>query len=119
MNELDDILAFLVDHVDGALVAAVGGMDGLLVEQHPAQGRDLSATTAELTDLISTARRAYATLQAGRVREVIVTAERMIGYVRVLDDDMFCIVAMNASGSIGKARLYAEQAAERIRQVFA
>lgn len=119
MNELDEILALLVDQVDGAQVAAVGGMDGLLVEQYPAQGRDLSATTAELTNLLTATRTAYSgTLDAGEIHEVIVTAEQVIGYTRLLGDDMFCLIVMNPGGNIGKARLYSEEAARRILEVF-
>lgn len=119
MNELDEILALLVDQVDGAQVAAVAGMDGLLVEQYPAQGRDLSATAAELTNLLSAARTAFATLQAGALEEVIVSAENAVGYVRLLPEEMFCVVVLSPDGNLGKARLYSEEAARRLREVFA
>lgn len=120
MEDLDSLLAFLVDHVDGAIVVAVGGMDGLLIAQHPAQGNDLSVMTAEKTKVLSFARQAYnSALGAGKLSEVIVVADRLIGYTRLLSDELFCLIVMNPMGNIGKARLYSEQAAVRILEVLA
>lgn len=120
MTELDEILGTLVDNVDGTLYAAVGGMDGLLIEQAPRTGEDLSAATAEVTNVLTYTRSAFGTtLDGGDIKELIVTAEKMVAYTRMLDDELFCIVIMNPAGNIGKARLYSEQAARQILEVFA
>ncbi len=119
MQELDQILAYLVDNVDGAMSAAVGGMDGLLIEQYPAQGQDLSLLAAEQTNILNNARSAYTQLQSGALNELIITAEKLIAYTRLLNDELFCVIVMNPAGNIGKARLYSEQAAKRILEVFA
>lgn len=117
--ELDDILESLVDDVDGALVAAVGGMDGLLVERYPDEGRDLHAATAEVTNLLNTAGTMLGEhLEGGAVSELVVTGERLVAYVRVLDADFFCTVVMNPSGNIGKARLFSERAGAKVMEVF-
>lgn len=118
--ELEDILAELVDSVDGALVAAVGGMDGLLVEQYPSAQRDLNAATAEVTNLLNTAATTLGDhLDGGAVQELVFTGERLIGYVRVLDPDFFCVLVMNPAGNVGKARLFSEQAGQRVLGAFA
>lgn len=120
MEDLDRLLGFLVDHVDGALSAAVGGMDGLLIAQYPSQGHDLSMMTAEQTKVLSHLRQLYiGVLAGGELSEVVVVASHLIGYIRLLSDELFCLVVMNPAGNIGKARLYSEQVSARILEVLA
>lgn len=119
MQELDTILAYLVDNVDGALSVAIGAMDGLLVEQYPQQGVDLSAMAAEETKIITTVQNAFSgALESGDIREIIITSEKLIGYTRVISEDLFCLLTMNPSGNIGKARLYVEQAIPKVLEVL-
>lgn len=119
MQELDELLPFLVDNVDGATVAAVGGMDGLLIEQYPQSERDLSATAAQLSNVITAARGTIQDgLEGGNVKELMITAEKAISYVRMLNQDLFCVIVMNPAGNIGKARLYTDQVADKILEVF-
>jgi len=115
MQEFDKILAQLVNNVDGARSAAVGGMDGLLIEQYPAQGEDLAALAAEQSNILNSTQSAYAsTLSSQGLREIIVVTDNLIGYTRLLSDELFCIIVMDAAGNIGKARIYTEQAAPQI-----
>ena len=119
MQDLDQILAYLVNHVDGALSAAVGGMDGLLIEQYSADERDLTAVAAEQTSLLSFSQAAYSkALEGGDLKEVIVSADEVVGYTRLLGDDLFCLVVLSASGNLGKARLYSDQVSGVIREVL-
>ncbi|MEM6429202.1 MAG: hypothetical protein AAF708_08180 [Deinococcota bacterium] len=119
MQELDQILAYLVDNIDGTLAAAVGGMDGLLIEQYPPQSDDLSAVTAEQTNVLNNTSLAYSeALSGGNLHEIIVTADNLVGYTRLLGEELFCLIVMEPKGNIGKARLYSEQAAKRILQVL-
>jgi predicted regulator of Ras-like GTPase activity (Roadblock/LC7/MglB family) len=119
MEDLDSVLGFLVDNVDGALSAAIGGMDGLLIAQYPVQGQDLTVIAAEKTRVLAQLRQAYnGALAGGKLGELIVVADRLIGYTRLLTDDLFCLIVMNPSGNIGKARLYSDRAAARILEVL-
>ncbi|HLR46422.1 MAG TPA: roadblock/LC7 domain-containing protein, partial [Deinococcales bacterium] len=53
MGELEDIMAALAEQVDGAVAAAIGGMDGLLIEQTGSVRQDLSGFIAEVTNVLS------------------------------------------------------------------
>jgi predicted regulator of Ras-like GTPase activity (Roadblock/LC7/MglB family) len=119
MTELDEILSLLVEQVDGALAAAVAGMDGLLVEQFPQDNTEMAGVAAELTNVLVSGRNAISNrLEGGPLRELILGCERRVGYVRVLDDDLFCLIVLGPEGNLGKARLYGAQAAERLKQVL-
>lgn len=119
MTELDEILALLVEQVDGAVAAAVAGMDGLLVEQYAPDGTDLTAVAAEFTNVLSSGHSAMADrLDGGELCELILGSERRTGYARILSDDLFCLIVLRAGGNLGKARLCSKQAAQRIAQVL-
>ncbi|MCA9837428.1 MAG: roadblock/LC7 domain-containing protein [Trueperaceae bacterium] len=119
MQDLDDFLTYLVSNIDGALAAVIGDADGLLIEQHPKDGEDLSVLTAQWTNVMTALEAVVASLKAGELKEVMITADRVMGYARNLNDELFCFVLMNPSGNIGKARLYSEQIAKRMLEVFA
>lgn len=115
MHELDDALSFLVKNVDGARFAAIGGMDGLMVEQYPRTIGDLSAFTAEFTNVVALLNKVVTgAAQAGALQEVMTTAEQAMYYARVLDSHLFLVLAMNPAGNFGKARLYSEQISPKI-----
>ncbi|MGL4609867.1 MAG: roadblock/LC7 domain-containing protein [Trueperaceae bacterium] len=119
MNDIDELLAYLVDNVDGALSAFVGSSDGLLIEQHPKQGQDMSSVTAQWTNVLTAMNSVATGLKAGGLEEAIMTTEKTIAYARLLSEDIFCVVLMNPSGNIGKARLYSQKLAKNLLEVFA
>ena len=119
MQELDDLLSYVINNVDGALFVALGAMDGLLVGQYPQEGQDLSAFTAEVTNVLNALTRLTTTdFEGGALKEVMATAERLISYARLLNDELFLVVVMNPSGNLGKARLYSEQLSPKILELF-
>ena len=120
MTELDEILAHLVEQVDGALAAAVSGMDGLLVEQYGHDDIDLAAAAAEITNVLAAGRNAMTRqLGDGGLQELVLGAQGRTGYVRLLGDDLFCLMLLGSEANLGKARLYTERAARKLAQVLA
>ncbi len=122
VQDLSELLSFVALNVDGAQCVALGGSDGLLVEQYPDQqsaGQPLSAFTAEMTNVLSALARLDATgLGGGRVKEVMVTADKAIHYTRRLNADFFLVVIMSPAGNLGKVRLYTEQVAPKMLELF-
>lgn len=120
MTELDEILAHLIEQVDGAVAAAVAGMDGLLVEQYSLDETELSPVAAEVTNVLASGKSAMERgLDGGNLLELILTSERTTAYVRLLGSDLFCLIVLAEGGNLGKARLYSEQAAEQLGKVLA
>lgn len=122
MTELDDILAALVGSVVGARSAAVCGMDGLLVECHPqaADASDaLSAAAAELTNVLASGAATFAWLDGGAVRELVLAGSDLTAYARLLDEQFFSLLLLDANADVDEARRCSEAAGARIRQVFA
>lgn len=118
MQDLSELLSFVALNVDGAQCVALGGSDGLLVEQYPESG-SLSAFTAEMTNVLAAlARLGTSGFDSGPVKEVMVTAEKTIHYTRRLNADFFLVVIMNPAGNLGKVRLYTEQVAPKMLELF-
>ncbi len=118
--ELDHILSNLVSNVDGANGAAIGGMDGLLVEQFCSEAKlDLSNIVAEHANLLRNASVAYSSsLEAGEVSEVLIISQKLIGYTKQITKDFFLTLALEPNGNIGKARLMTELALKSLREVL-
>lgn len=118
MMELDEILASLLEGVDGAVSAAVAGMDGLLVEQYPPDAADLTNVAAELANVLSYAAGVSPGLAGGELQELMLRYEERSVYVRFLASDLYCLVVLGEKGNFGKARLCAKQAAGNFEQVL-
>jgi uncharacterized protein len=118
--ELDNILSNLVSNVDGAIGAAIGGMDGLLVEQFSSEAKlDLSIIVAEHSNLLRNASIAYeGSLDAGNVSEVLIISQKLVGYTVQITSDFFLTLTLEPTGNIGKARLMSDLALKSLREVL-
>lgn len=120
MNALDEILAAMVNDIGGATAAAVGGVDGLIVEQYPADGLDLSGATAELTTVVTSVQSLFGDyLEAGAPSEVIVAGDALTAYVRLLNDEYFSLVLLDGAADLDAARTISDDAGRRILEAFA
>jgi predicted regulator of Ras-like GTPase activity (Roadblock/LC7/MglB family) len=119
VKDLDEILTHLVENVGGASGAFVGSSDGLLIEQYSLQGQDFSAVAAQWTNVLVALGNVAGSLKAGVLSEAMVTAENMVAYVRLINEEMFCAIIMNPSGDIDKARMLSGQVSQSLLEVFA
>lgn len=119
MSALDEILASLVEGIGGATAAAVGGVDGLIVDQYPEGELDLAGATAELTTVVTSVQNLFGDyLDAGDPNEVILTGERITAYVRLLNREYFSLVLLDPSGDLELARRRSREAGQRIIEAF-
>lgn len=115
MTELEEIMASLAEHVDGAVAAAVGGMDGLLVEQTGSGRPDLSGFIAELANVLAAGGTAMSErLDGNGLEELVLVSGSHLAYVRVLNRHLWCLLLLRPDGNLGKARLLSRQAAAGI-----
>ncbi|MBB6099310.1 putative regulator of Ras-like GTPase activity (Roadblock/LC7/MglB family) [Deinobacterium chartae] len=113
---MDTLLAQLVEEVEGALGAAVGATDGLLVEQHAKE--DLSAAVAEHANLLRSGNAAYSrTLGYGDVREIMLVSDQRLGFIRPVGNGLFLLLLLEPGGNLGKARLRSADAARRLEEL--
>lgn len=115
----ESLLQELLDRVEGAHAAAIGTLEGLLVEGVKRRRVDLEAAIAEHAALLRQAQSAYAhTLGTPRVHELLVGGNPVIGYARMLGEDLFLLLLLSPGANLGQARLQAGHLGENLREVM-
>lgn len=108
-------LTRLVTDVSGAWGAAIGGLDGLLVEEYAPTGTDMSLLVAEHAGLLRAVNVAYGgTLGGGEARELYLRGESLSVYLTPIGAEFFVLVALDGRSNLGQARLYARAAARAL-----
>ena len=107
-------LTKLVGDVDGALAAAIGGMDGLLVEGHSALDTNLDMLVAEHAGLLRAAGDAYDMVGGGKTRELYLRGENLSVFVCPINPRFFVLLALDGRSNLGQARLYTRAAARAL-----
>lgn len=118
MRELDEMLSYLIDNVDGAQLALIADSDGLLIEQYPANGKDLSEVTVQWTKVMTVIEAASKTVNGGHTKDLMISSEKMLAYARTLNESLFILVVMNSSGNFGLAKLYCKKIEKQILEIF-
>ncbi|WP_261663702.1 roadblock/LC7 domain-containing protein [Deinococcus sp. Marseille-Q6407] len=110
LNELTQ----LVRDVDGAWAAAIGGLDGLLVEGHSAAEVSLDLLVAEHAGLLRAASDAYAMVGGGAARELYIRGEQLSVFLQPVNAEFFVLLALDSRANLGQARLYARATAQQL-----
>jgi predicted regulator of Ras-like GTPase activity (Roadblock/LC7/MglB family) len=101
----------MIDGCSGAIGIALMGSDGIAVAELQAPDPDLSvldgevgAAGIEFGRILDEVRKASDALSGGRLEEVVVGLARFTLVFRVVDDELFLVVALAQGGNLGKAR---------------
>ena len=130
---MEELLQHLLDQVEGAFAAAIGTLDGLLVEGARRRRVDLEAAVAEHAALLRQVKAAYAgSLGTPRVHELLVGGHPVVGYVHVVrragprpqgpvprgkgHEDLFLLLLMAPEANLGQARLQTAKAVEKLAE---
>lgn len=115
---MENLLAQLVAEVEGALGAAVGGGDGLLIDQYTARG-NLSAMVAEQANILRSTRLAYTqTLENGELREIMIVSDNVVTYTRPINNEFFLVLLLDPRSNVGKARLRSLEIGHQLRELI-
>lgn len=112
------MLSNLVSNIDGALAAAVGGHDGLVIDQFSLSAdQNIPACVAETANLLRVAAAGFApAANAGAVRELIVSAENATAYARQVTPALFLLVLLAPGANLGMTRVLSAQAARGVQE---
>ncbi len=131
---MEEVLHHLLDQVEGAFAAAIGTLDGLLVEGVRRKRVDLEAAVAEHAALLRQAKAAYAgSLGTPRVQELLVGGHPVVGYAQMVRkasprpqgafpqgqglEELFLLLLMKPEANLGQARLQTAKTAEKLAEV--
>jgi predicted regulator of Ras-like GTPase activity (Roadblock/LC7/MglB family) len=117
-KRVEDLLQELLYRVEGAHAAAIGNLEGLLVEGVKRRRVDLEAAIAEHAALLRQARAAYASaLGSPTLQELWVGASPVVGYAWMLGKELFLLLLLSPEANLGQARLQAARVGSALGEV--
>lgn len=114
------VLQEIVENVDGALGAVVMGYDGIPLDEYIIEGSpiDLQVLSVEYATVLKEVRKAVDVLGSGAMEEISINTDVSRVIIRVIDDDLFIILALLVDGNYGKGRYVLRQKSSGILQIL-
>lgn len=97
----------IIERTDGCIGALIMGIDGIAVEKVMTTDGDdanLDIVAAEFTSLVRTAQRTGTDSGLGNLRELVVSSEKAIVVMRLLNREYFMVIALKPDGNLGRSR---------------
>jgi len=129
MTDLEDILARSWARIEGCRVAAVAGLDGLLIERHPnpasepalysgPDSEELDHIVADVTTLFGVTAGSMSKLLGTQVRELIAIGESGGYLAKRISDDIFCLLLVGNGADLETIRREAEAISRELSAAF-
>jgi predicted regulator of Ras-like GTPase activity (Roadblock/LC7/MglB family) len=102
-----DTLERILNQIEGSVGAMIMGTDGIAVEKlllKAGNELNLDIAAAEATAVIRAAQRASDDVGHGRMRELVVTLDRVTLIIRMLSQEYFLILALQPQSISGRGR---------------
>jgi predicted regulator of Ras-like GTPase activity (Roadblock/LC7/MglB family) len=118
-----EILQSLVDQTPGALAAAVMAGDGVAIDEYarPGTNVDLGSIAIEFGRIFHQSQKVADALSGSRdgaLQEMLLVTGANQVFFRQLDEDSFLVLALDATGLIGKARYLTRTLLQEIREAL-
>ena len=113
------ILKELVEGVDGGLGVVVIGYDGISIDEYIKDDAsiDLQLLAVEYATVLKEIRKAVEVLNSGKMEEVSINTDVSRVIIRVINDDLFIVFAIDFNGNYGKGRYVLRCLAPRILEI--
>lgn len=101
-----DALRELVEKTDGGQASLLMDSSGIALESYARDGAqvDIDTVGVEFSVVIGAIKRASEMLEAGPAREMVVSTEKMLTLIRMVNDSYFLALTMSPDGNFGKGR---------------
>jgi len=119
VREFETVINTLVVEVEGLYAAAVGGLDGLMIESFSRYDIvNMEGAVAEHAGLLQATRDGYAKIMnAPELQEWLVVTANLVGYMIPVSEEYFLLCIGSPDVNLGQLRLKSRQAAAEIRGV--
>jgi predicted regulator of Ras-like GTPase activity (Roadblock/LC7/MglB family) len=113
-----EILRDVVDNAGGGLAAVIMGMDGIAIDEYLAPGSrlDIQAVGIEYSKTLQEIRKICGALDAGELGEVTISTARHINVIKLVNEEYFLVLVLEADGNFGKGRFLLRKAIARLRE---
>jgi predicted regulator of Ras-like GTPase activity (Roadblock/LC7/MglB family) len=115
-----EFLDSIVDKVEGALGAAVMGLDGISVEKRISDSSiNIEALAAEYTAVLRTSSATTQDIGLGPLEEFIVFTDQRIVAIRMITAEYFLFILLKRDGNVGRARFELKKSKFALSKEFA
>ena len=116
-----EILAHVVDGTPGALAGAIMARDGIAVDEYEVERDrvDLTAVAVEFERVLGHASKVAGALfgsHGNGLEELVITTRGPQLLFRHIDDEYFLVIALDKTGSMGKARYLVRQILQSLQE---
>lgn len=102
---LKEILAGILDNVDGAIAAFIMAGDGIPIEQYIVESAfEVQSLAVEYTAVIKEVRRAVDILKIGELEEVAISTGDLSVLIRTVGEDLLAVLILTKNGNNGMGR---------------
>jgi predicted regulator of Ras-like GTPase activity (Roadblock/LC7/MglB family) len=113
-----EILQEVVENAGGGLAGVIMGMDGIAIDEYKTRGSelDVQAVGIEYSKTLQEIRKICGSLEAGQLGEVTISTARNTIVIKVINEDYFIVLVLNADGNFGKGRYLMRKAIARLKE---
>lgn len=104
-----------VEKVPGAVAGSLVGLDGIEIASYDTGEIDTAVIDAELASTLSSAFRSSNGMGAGKVQELVITADSMTALARTVGSEFFVSLLLKGDYSLGLARIEAMRMAREFK----
>ena len=110
-----DVLAGLLERVEGSIAASLIGLDGIAVETIRASQVPIDALGAEFGGFVKSIRHANTELDTGEVLQFSLVTERYITFLSEVTPEYYILLVLRPDGNYGRARFELSKAKHLLR----
>jgi predicted regulator of Ras-like GTPase activity (Roadblock/LC7/MglB family) len=99
-----DALRELVEKTDGGQASLLMDSSGIALDSYSKGNVDIDTVGVEFSVVIGAIKRAAEMLEAGEAREMVVSTEKMMTLIRMVNNTYFLTLTMSPDGNFGKGR---------------
>lgn len=103
----EDVVKKAVEETSGGLAAIIMAKDGISLSQYLREdigAMDLEALGIEFANLLTEIKKAAESMEAGEVKEVLLTTEKYLAIIRILNPEYFIALICSPNANLGKGR---------------
>jgi predicted regulator of Ras-like GTPase activity (Roadblock/LC7/MglB family) len=115
---LKEMLKDIVENVSGGVGAVVMGYDGIPIDEYVINDAsfDIPLLAVEYATVMKEIKRTVDVLKIGEMEEISINTNYLRAIIRVVDEELFVVLAVSSEGNYGKGRYLLKLKAPQLRE---
>ncbi len=115
---LREMLKDIVENVSGGVGAVVMGYDGIPIDEYVINDAtyDIPLLAVEYSTVMKEIKKTVDVLKIGEMEEISINTNCLRAIMRVIDEELFVVLAVGSDGNYGKGRYLLKLKAHQLRE---